>query len=423
MKASARSAGSAPGSALSPLGTLSHLGTRSALSPLGSPTRVIGIPRLGAEDLEILALLLGSDRKARCLIVKDPRPFPLLDASIAAFAASGKVLVLDRIVSDPRTADIGAMAAGARDFAPELVIGIGGGSALDSAKAVRALLANDGELDDYLGGSATRLLGAKGPPLALVPTTTGTGSEVTRFGVYTSASGRKYTLNSPMIQAEAAVLVDSLVADIPPELLASTAFDAVTHALETLWNRKATAVSDALATDALCDLLAAFRPAWEARKAGSPLGTADLLRAACAAGIAFNLTGTAAIHALSFVLSEEWHIPHGTACAFFTEEVLAINRGDDKVHAKLARAARLIGAEASWGEDEAVDFLAAELSSLKQLVGLPSTFADIGVQAASLPSARIAELFAKVQADPKLANNAVALESAAVLALVAAKRG
>ncbi len=401
------------------------------LFPLASATKVVRVDELSAEDFRRSAAFLSGSASARVLVVKDPRPFPALDRPLADFLAGRESLVLDRIVPNPRSEDIMEMADAARSFKPDLVVGIGGGSALDSAKAVCALVAHEGDLDDYLGPQATRKLEGRGPKSLMVPTTTGTGAEVTKFGVYTARSGRKFSLASPYLQADAALLAASLVAEIPPALLASTAYDAITHALETLWNRNGTAVSDLLASDALVALLRAFRPAYEARvagraDAGAAALTADLLAAACAAGASFNLTGTAAIHALSFILSEEWHVPHGAACAFFAEDVYDYNAAERSVRAKLAAAARRAFGEAECGgpgdDGAAARRLRTELADLKRRTGLPSRFADIGADPAVLTDERIAALFDKCQEDFKLKNNLLPMDAAAVRALVGSKR-
>ena len=397
------------------------------LSSLASPTRILALEALDGEGLAAVALYLSASTSSPIVVVRDPRPFSALDPALADLASRRPVAILDRVVPNPRSEDIGAMVEATRlafgGQAPGLVIGIGGGSALDSAKALALMLANPGDLDDYLGLRASRKPEAKGPKLALIPTTTGTGSEVTRFGVYTDRAGRKYTLASPLLQPDAALLVATAVADIPPALLAATAYDAITHALETLWNRNATPVSDSLAHVALVELLRLAGPAYEARRGGRIDGlTAALLAAACSAGVAFNVTGTAAIHALSFVLSEEWHQPHGVACAFFTDSVYSINSALPAIRAKLALVARDVAGEESFSDDiQAAAWLGERLVALRRSLGLAATFADLGVGAAELPESRIASLFDKVQDDQKLKNNAVFIDAQSLRALVAAK--
>jgi len=400
---------------------------------LASPTRIAETDSFTAETLgKVASYLAGATGPV--LIVVDPRPFPLRDEALAAFARTRSVLVLDRVVPNPTVGDIQPMAEDARAFAPVAVIGIGGGSTLDSAKAVALLLANAGDLDEYLGPQASRKAEVKGPPLILIPTTTGTGSEVTKFGVYTSRSGRKYTLNSPFLQADAALLCPALTADLPAPLVAATGYDALTHALEALWNRNANPVSDALGLHAATAVLKAIEPAWReastdaAALAGSSgAARAVLLRAATAAGVAFNRTGTAAIHALSFIVSEEWHLSHGAACALFTEEIFDTNLADPAVRSKLVLLARqaLDLDELAFQDDAAaLSALRDRLVALKQLMGLPCSFGDIpgfsSPEDAPATDALCAR-FDPSQNDPKLKNNMVALDIASVRELVRGK--
>ncbi|HTX72267.1 MAG TPA: iron-containing alcohol dehydrogenase [Rectinemataceae bacterium] len=395
------------------------------MTNLASPTRVLSLDRLGIGDLERAAVYLSGRDRPSVVVVRDARPFPELEEAFLDLERGFGAVRLDRIVPNPRSEDIGSMVGEAKGRDVDLVIGVGGGSALDSAKAVSLMLANPGLLEDYLGSQPGRTPERKGPKLLLIPTTTGTGSEVTRFGVYTDRSGRKHTLASPFIQPDAALLVASAVQDIPPALLAATAYDAITHALETLWNRNATSLSDSLATDALCALLNAVTPAFAARSRGSrDASVTALLEAACLAGAAFNITGTAAIHALSFVLSEEWHQSHGLACAFFVDSVYQANLAHEPTLHKLAAAARRLPDAVATGDDEAAAaWLGRRLVELRSSLKLPATFAELGVERGALGPGRIAELFDKIQSDRKLGNNAVALDREAVRALVAAKLG
>jgi alcohol dehydrogenase class IV len=304
------------------------------------------------------------------------------------------------------------------------------------------LTANEGLLDEYLGPNPARKIGTKGPLLVLIPTTAGTGSEVTRFGVYTARTGRKYTLASPLLRSDAAVLCAALVADLPQALVASAGFDALTHALETLWNRNATPLSDALAEEAAVAVLETLLPAWEeagrradASKGGAP-ARAALLAAANKAGIAFDKTGTAAIHALSFILSEEWHLPHGSACAFFTDTVYGLNSRHPAVAAKLARILRRTGQAAGLSpaatDAEAAELLGKVIGTLRERIGLANVFSDLadldqpvsgekphGAVAPDLDSTL--RRFASALTDPKMANNLVPVGQAELTALIVPK--
>ncbi len=394
-----------------------------SLFPLASATKVVQVKDFSSSILNRAAALVSGTETARVVVVKDPRPDTLIDGAVAGLLEGRESLLLDRIVPNPQSSDIMAMVDAARAFHPDLVIGIGGGSSLDSAKAVRAMICHQGDLDEYLGPQATRRLEKQGAKLILIPTTTGTGAEVTKFGVYSSRSGRKYSLASPLLQADAAILSAALVAELPPALLASTAYDALTHAMEALWNKNATPVSDLVASDAMVDVLTHFRPAYDGRKEGDSSAMLPLLMAACSAGAAFNMTGTAAIHALSFILSEEWHLSHGSACAFFAEDVFDYNIRSSQVAEKLASVSRRVFPEMGGGDDGALGRLRKELVDLKRHTGLPSTFSAIGVTPDALSDGRIAELFDKAQDDFKMKNNLPPLDAMQVRSLVGAKRG
>lgn len=391
-----------------------------ALHRLSTATRIASFSSLGPGSLSAALLAVSGKVDPVVVVIRDPRSFPALDSALEGAVLAGGGIVLDRVVPNPRVEDIMEMSRLAAPFRPDIVLGVGGGSALDSAKAVAFMARNQGDLEEYLGPGATRKPEAKGAPLVLVPTTTGTGAEVTKFGVYTARSGRKFSLGTPFLQADAALLVADAVADIPPALLASTAYDAVTHALETLWNRNATPLSDAVAAEALVCLLENAEIAYCSRLGGRSDGVRDLLESACAAGVAFNMTGTAAIHALSFVLSEEWHVPHGAACAFFTDAVYAVNSIAAPTKAKLAGVARRLSfAPAFAGEGDAIAWLGDYLAGLRGRFGLPGRFSEIG----EFPGATldVAALFDRAQDDFKMKNNAVALGPEAVRDIVERK--
>jgi len=384
---------------------------------IAAPTKIVELPCFTAEALdEVLVYSTGlasADNGGAgnglagpgpVLCIIDPRPFPLRDRVLAELGRRWHLTLLDRVVPNPESRDIMDMVAEGRQRRPAAVVGIGGGSTLDSAKAVAMLIENEGDLDEYLGPDAPRKPQDRSIPLILIPPTTGTGSAVTRCGVYTARSGRKYTLNSPVLQAETAILAPDLVAELPPALVAATGYDALTNAMETLWNKNATALSDRLALEAAAAVLRSIEPAWYASQGQGPASAlAELQQAATLAGIAFNKTGTAAIHALSFILSEEWHLSHGAACAFFTQNVFDINMQEPTVRSKfqeLARKANLNNLEN----------LRERLVELKRLMGLPDRFTDIPgfvVPATMAEQEALLSRFEKAQHDVKLKNNPI----------------
>lgn len=374
-------------------------------------TRIVRTDRLTADDLDRLILYCaGPD--ASVAVIEDNRPFGSRDRMLEAFAALRPLVRQNRVFPDPKVDDIMAMARALVGRKTDVIVGIGGGSTLDSAKGVAAVLSNGGDLDDYLGPAPARKIEKRDVKLILIPTTAGTGSEMTRFGVYTARTGRKYTLASPWLQADAAVLVTEYTSDLPAPLTASTAFDALSHALETLWNRNATPVSDRAAAEAAVRILRWMEPAFDR----SADGRREMLEGACMAGIAFNRTGTAAVHALSFILSEEWHVPHGVACAFSLEDVMLENLHDSATAAKLAGVARTLFGDAP--HDSLLCRLRDRIVELKRKFGLPFTFADLGVHAGP---GELQPLFEKALDDPKMGNNVVPFDMGVVNRIIASK--
>jgi alcohol dehydrogenase class IV len=257
-----------------------------------------------------------------------------------------------------------------------------------------------------------------------VPTTAGTGSEATRVGVYTAGSGRKYTLGSPLLQADAALLSGALSASMPPSLTASTGFDALSHALESIWNKNATPLSLDASVRAALMVLAALEPAYDASVQAAAGARPEshnaialaMLEAAAAAGVAFSTTGTALVHALSFVLSEDWHVPHGTACAFTLEDAYRLQYRDPEVARRLAE----LGLAALPGSrpDDAVQLLLERILVLKRKMGLPSTFAELGVK---IEKKEIRPRFERAFEDPKMANSLPAARPEEIYAMLEGK--
>ena len=324
-----------------------------------------------------------------------------------------RLAYFDRVEPNPRTCDVMAIMEDPAFTGCNVILGIGGGSVLDTAKALAMLAANSGaanggvtnggSLDEYLGNSPQRSITHPSLPLTLIPTTAGTGSEVTKVGVYTTAEGRKYTLGSPLMMAQNAVLSGEFLDGIPPALCASAGFDALDHALESIWNKNATPHTREIAEEAAVEVLT-----WLPRAYRLSLGHNDddpalvrrmILRAACRAGTAFNITGTAAGHALSFILSEDWHIPHGTACACTLLDLFDLSAAQEETAASLGRlGARLF----SQSGESSIASLRNHIADLMNEMNIPQTFAEMGIE---LTRQDIDVHFDRAFSDPKMHNH------------------
>ena len=374
-------------------------------------TKIIKCERLSAVDLDKLIFYCGGEQARACFIV-DNNSLSVRDSMLDELRKIRSFELLNGVFPDPKVDDVMAMVNVLKDKRINVVTGIGGGSSMDAAKAVAAVLSNGGDLNDYLGAEASRKIEKRDVKLILVPTTAGTGSEVTKVGVYTSRSGRKYTLANPLMQADIAVLATEYVLGLPPAITASTAFDALSHALETIWNKNATPISDKAAIESAIHILKWMETAYDSSLTGKSDGRAEILEGACMAGTAFTMTGTAAIHAISFILSEEWHVPHGVACAFTMEDVFRLNVADEKTRQRLQKIAKAL-----FGKDD-VETLLDRIIALKKKFGLPFKFRDLNIE---LNENRISELFDKSLDDPKMKNNIVPVDKNIVFRLIKGK--
>ncbi|MEP9320171.1 iron-containing alcohol dehydrogenase [Pseudomonas sp. LABIM340] len=320
----------------------------------------------------------------RVLIVTDPgiTRLNMLDGVLPGFAAAGvAVEVFDQVLADPPESIVLEASDQARRMAAQLVVGFGGGSSMDVAKLVALLahpLATQGLKDVFGVGNA------RGPrlPLIQVPTTAGTGSEVTPIAIVTTGETTKMGVVSPHLLPDLAVLDADLTLGLPPAVTAATGIDAMVHAIEAYTSKlKKNPLSDLLAREALRLLALNLDEAVhngrnrEARQA--------MLLGACLAGQAFANAPVAAVHALAYPLGGHFHIPHGLSNALVLPEVIRFNAPNaGPLYAELAPL--LLGDRLRSDADRTEQFI-AELADLSPRSGLPSRLRDAGVPEDSLP--------------------------------------
>lgn len=300
-----------------------------------------------------------------------------------------KTCVYDRTQPDLPTESVADCVSKAVSFAPHVIIGIGGGSCMDMAKAVALLLTHGGELSSYYGEYKV-----PGPviPLIAVPTTSGTGSEVTPVAVVAdSARGTKIGIATPHLIPQVAVCDPELTLSCPPRLTACSGGDALTHAIEsfTALARPASAdltlqhvfvgknaLSDNFALLAIASIWNSLYPAY--RNGRDLKARESLMMGALAAGCAFGTAGTAAAHALQYPVGNATHTAHGDGVASLLPYVMEFNRPaciDD-----YARIARMLGlGHAKNTNDELSSILVDEVARLLDSVGIPRTLQDLGL--------------------------------------------
>jgi len=330
---------------------------------------------------------LCRERGARSvLIVSDPgiTRLGLLDEVLPGFATEGlSVQVFDQVLADPPEAVVLAAVAQARARRTDLVVGFGGGSSLDVAKLV-ALLAHPDcaqELQDIYGVGNARGIRL---PLIQVPTTAGTGSEVTPIAIVTTGATTKLGVVSPLLLPDLALLDADLCLGLPPAVSAATGIDAMVHAIEAYTSAlKKNPLSDLLAREALRLLAANLETV--VRDGQNRTARQAMLLGACLAGQAFANAPVAAVHALAYPLGGHLHIPHGLSNALVLPHVLRFNAPvAGPLYAELAPL--LLGERLRPGDAASLtEQLIAELAALNQRCGLPSRLRDAGVPEAMLP--------------------------------------
>ncbi len=261
----------------------------------------------------------------------------------------------------------------------DLVIGLGGGSSMDVAKMAAVMMANVGRVSDYWGADR---IPRPGLPIIAIPTTAGTGSEVSPAAVFVDPSDEaKKGVRSDFLLPEVAILDPVLTLGLPQLLTASTGMDALVHALEAYTSTKATLMSDAMAEQAIAVIGNNLRAAY-ARGNSLPARTSMLL-GSLLAGMALGEAGVGAVHALAHVLGGRHGVGHGVANALFLPYVMAFNRiGCREKYAKVAsllgeRVEGLSLDQASLAAVEAVRTLSGDL-------GIPQRLSDLGIPEDSL---------------------------------------
>jgi alcohol dehydrogenase class IV len=328
-----------------------------------------GAQRLG----EILS---GRFQARKALLITDAGLIKagLIKPIADALAASGfNVTIFDKVVADPPEHIVADCVESARQIGVDIVIGLGGGSSLDIAKLVAVLLVSDQTLADMYG-----IGNVKGSrlPLVLVPTTAGTGSEVTNISIITTGETTKMGVVSPQLYADFVLLDAELTVGLPQVHTAATGIDAMVHAIEAYTSKhKKNPLSDALAREALrllgANLIAACKDGTD-RKARE-----GMLLGATLAGQAFANSPVAAVHALAYPLGGHYHVPHGLSNALMLGPVLRFN----------AKAAASLYAELAFvlgvpGEGDAAtrsDAFVQHMETLMDQSGAPRRLRDVGV--------------------------------------------
>ncbi|MBW8300628.1 MAG: iron-containing alcohol dehydrogenase [Hydrogenophaga sp.] len=343
--------------------------------------QVVFRPGAAADFASVVAGRCGT----RTLVVTDPglRRLGLCDPALGSLEQAGLVVtVFDRVEADPSLATVMAAVEAGRAAGVTGVIGFGGGSSLDVAKVV-ALLLGSGEPIDSAWGVGN----AKGPrlPLVLVPTTAGTGSEVTPVSIITVGGEEKRGVSSPILLPDLALLDPDLTLGLPAPITAATGVDAMVHAIEAYASKNANnnLLSKMLARQALQLLGANVETA--VFDGSNRQARGAMLLGSMLAGQAFANSPVAAVHALAYPIGGIFHVPHGLSNALVLPHVLRFNAPDAAaLYAEIAVDVfpDLVAEEGTQGRCAA---FIERLSDLSRRLGLQTRLRDVGIGEADLP--------------------------------------
>ena len=317
----------------------------------------------------------------RALLVTDPGFLKtgLVDGPVASLRAAGiDVGIYSNVVADPPEQIVLEAVAAARQHGTDIVIGLGGGSSMDVAKLIAVLAGGGQEIGAIYGignVQGSRL------PLVQIPTTAGTGSEVTNIAIVTTGATTKMGVVAPQLYADMALLDAELTLGLPPLVTAATGIDAMVHAIEAYTSRhKKNPLSDILARKALGLLSANLIPACEngynlaARQA--------MLLGAMLAGQAFSNAPVAAVHALAYPIGGTFHVPHGLSNSLVLPHVLRFNL--PAAAGLYAELAEIVVPEASGSLEARAEALVVAMQQIATLTGIERTLQQVGIKETDL---------------------------------------
>jgi alcohol dehydrogenase class IV len=310
----------------------------------------------------------------RLFVLTAPPIIPLIEAPMEELRKTGVSIEINQsLTAEPTVNDFKAILQEARSFGADSVVGIGGGSVLDCTKLVAAFINSDQQAEDCFG---TGFVKAKGLWFACLPTTAGTGSEVSPNAILLDERDHlKKGIVSPFLIADAAYVDPKLTWTVPAKVTADTGMDALTHCIEAYTNKFAHPSVDIYALQGIrlisANLERAVRNGQdvEAREAlafGSLYG-----------GLCLGPVNTAAVHALSYPLGGEFHIPHGLSNAILLPSVLKFNMpANIKRHAEVAIA---LGCQPGKDDNETAMRGVEFIYQLAEAVGIPQKLSDLGI--------------------------------------------
>jgi alcohol dehydrogenase class IV len=330
---------------------------------------------LGSGAVRELAGALRGLGARRVLLVTDPGVVKAGIYEKAKAALAGvEVQLFDGVKPDPSTSFVQSVAVEARGGRVDAVVGLGGGSCIDTAKMAAALAPNKRNIDDYLGGAPFQ---EPVLPILAVPTTAGTGSEATHIAILSDEAAQvKKGFVSVQIMPRYAFLDPELCLGLPAGITAVTAMDALCHAIESYTSVNANEYTEVLSLRAVelldANVVEAFRNGGNAR------AREKMLLGSFLAGVAFANAGVAAVHAFAYPLGGMFHVAHGLANSLMMPTILRFNA------AACAERYSRIGLVFTRGREATAESVVRRVEELSRLLELPANLAAIGIPEDSL---------------------------------------
>jgi len=298
-----------------------------------TPSLIVNGPG-AAKEVGSLAKGLGK----RALLVTDAalEKMGLLDGVKNSLEVAGiSFAVYDKVVAEPTMEYTEEGLKAYREAQADFLIAVGGGSPIDAAKAIGALAANPGKISDFMGPNKIPKPGA---PLIAIPTTAGTGSEVTQFTIITDPSREvKMLIASPHIMPRVALVDPLMTLQMPQRITAATGLDALTHAIEAYVSVKAQPITDTLALQAIRVIAGNLRQAWS--NGDNIEARTNMMIGALQAGMAFSNSSVALVHGMARPIGAYFHVPHGMSNAALLPTVIEFSiPGNPKRYAEIAEA-------------------------------------------------------------------------------------
>jgi alcohol dehydrogenase class IV len=317
--------------------------------------------------------IIAQDPKG-VLVVTSPQVSHLAHPLLDALRGHGaRVAVWDEIDKEPHVDDLARGLTAARDIGANLVVGLGGGSAMDVAKLIAALLDGRQQIGEVFGIGK---LAGRSVPLVCIPTTSGTGSEVSPIAiVQDSADGLKKGVISPHLVPDAAFVDPELTIGMPPAVTASTGIDALTHCIEAYANRQAHPVVDTWALEGIRRIARSLPAAFA--NGADIAARSDVALGSLYGGLCLGPVNTAAVHALAYPLGSDFGVAHGVSNAVLLAQVLEFNL--PAAPTRYAEVARALGVLESGPEAHVAASGIELIRGLNRRVGIPAHIAEFGV--------------------------------------------